>query len=134
MSKTYETLPYEECFYTPTGRFEFMDSFDEGEVLEEGGFFLIAAKQNRSLNSQFVTDDYLYVPQSLGLKQEERVRLSSRYGSCIYSVMPSSKLRDDCLLLYSGAKNANMLTPYATSQEGQCAVFQDMKVHLERLS
>ena len=134
MSKTYETLPYEERFYTPTGRFEFMDSFDEGEVLEEGGFFLIAAKQNRSLNSQFVTDDYLYVPQSLGLKQEERVRLSSRYGSCIYSVMPSSKLRDDCLLLYSGAKNVNMLTPYATSQEGQCAVFQDMKVHLERLS
>jgi len=101
---------------------------------EEGeGFFLIAAKQNKSLNSQFVTNDYLYVPTSLGFKQEERVRLTNRYGSCIYSVMPSAKLRDDCLLLYSGAKNANMLTPNAMSQEGNCAIYQDMKVTLEKI-
>ncbi len=133
ISKTYEEIPYATKFYTPSGKFEFLEEFDDDMEEEGEGFFLIAAKQNKSLNSQFVTNDYLYVPTSLGFKQEERVRLTNRYGSCIYSVMPSAKLRDDCLLLYSGAKNANMLTPNAMSQEGNCAIYQDMKVTLEKL-
>jgi len=134
VSKTYEELPYATKFYTQSGKFEFLDEFDDDMHEEDDGFYLIAAKQNQSLNSQFTTDDYLYVPLCLGLKQEDHVRLSNRYGSCIYSVMPSSKLRDDCLLLYSGAKNANMLTPNAMSQEGNCAIYQDMKVTLEKIS
>lgn len=81
-----------------------------------------------------MTDDYLYVPKSLGLEQETRVRLSNAYGSAIYSVMPTDSLRDDCLLLYSGAKNANRLTPPKISQEGECAIYQEMKVTLERLA
>lgn len=134
ISKTYETLPYEHGFYTQSGKFEFMEDYDDDMDLDdEEGFFLIAAKQNKSLNSQFITNDYLYVPTALGLKQEDRVRLTNRYGSCVYSVMPSDRLRDDCLLLYSGAKNANVLTPRAMSQEGNCAIYQDMKVRLERI-
>lgn len=132
ISKTYEEYPYEKTFYTKSGKFEFLEEFDD-DFDDEEGFFLIAAKQNKSLNSQFVTDDYLYVPLSLGLEQEERVRLTNRYGSAEYSVMPSDKLRDDCLLLYSGAKNANQLTPYAMSQEGNCAIYQEMKVKLEKV-
>lgn len=135
ISKTYETIPYADTFYTQSGKFEFMEAFDDDMDMEdEEGFFLLAAKQNQSLNSQFITNDYLYVPQNLGFKQEDRVRLSNRYGSCVYSVMPTDMLREDCLLLYSGAKNANMLTPHAMSQEGKCAIYQDMKVRLERLS
>ena len=133
ISKTYEDLPYEKTFYTPSGKFEFLEDFDD-DPLEEEGFFLIAAKQNTSLNSQFVTDDYLYVPRSLGLEQETRVRLINRYGSAEYSVMPSDKLREDCLLLYSGAKNANQLTPHAMSQAGHCAIFQEIKVRLEKVT
>jgi len=132
ISKTYEDLPYEKTFYTPSGKFEFLDEYED-KPLEEEGFFLIAAKQNKSLNSQFVTDDYLYVPRSLGFVQEDRVRLTNRYGSCEYSVMPSDTLRNDCLLLYSGAKNANQLTPHAMSQKGQCAIYQEMKVKLEKV-
>ncbi len=132
ISKTYEEYPYEKTFYTKSGKFEFLEEFDD-DFDDEEGFFLIAAKQNKSLNSQFITDDYLYVPLSLGLEQEERVRLTNRYGSAEYSVMPSDKLRDDCLLLYSGAKNANQLTPYAMSQEGNCAIYQEMKVKLEKV-
>jgi len=132
ISKVYEDLPYEKTFYTKSGKFEFLDEFDD-DFEDEEGFFLIAAKQNKSLNSQFVTDDYLYVPLCLGLEQEDRVRLTNRYGSAEYSVMPSDKLRDDCLLLYSGAKNANRLTPYAMSQEGNCAIYQEMKVNLEKI-
>ena len=133
ISKTYEDLPYEKTFYTPSGKFEFLEEFDD-DPLDEEGYFLIAAKQNTSLNSQFVTDDYLYVPESLGFEQETRVRLTNHYGSAEYSVMPSDRLRDDCLLLYSGAKNANQLTPHAMSQEGKCAIFQEIKVRLEKVT
>lgn len=133
ISKTYEDLPYEKTFYTKSGQFEFMDEFDD-DFEDEEGFYLIAAKQNKSLNSQFVTDEYLYVPLCLGLEQEERVRLTNRYGTCEYAVMPTAILRDDCLLLYSGAKNANRLTPHAMSQEGNCATYQEMKVRLEKVT
>jgi anaerobic selenocysteine-containing dehydrogenase len=133
ISKTYEDLPYEKTFYTKSGKFEFMDEFDD-DFEDEEGFYLIAAKQNKSLNSQFVTDEYLYVPLCLGLEQEERVRLTNRYGTCEYAVMPTAILRDDCLLLYSGAKNANRLTPHAMSQEGNCATYQEMKVRLEKVT
>lgn len=133
ISKTYEDLPYEKTFYTQSGKFEFMDEFDD-DFEDEEGFYVIAAKQNKSLNSQFVTDEYLYVPLCLGLEQEERVRLTNRYGTCEYAVMPTSILRDDCLLLYSGAKNANRLTPHSMSQEGNCATYQEMKVRLEKVT
>jgi len=133
ISKTYEDVPYEKTFYTPSGKFEFLEEYDD-DPLEDEGFFLIAAKQNTSLNSQFVTDDYLYVPRSLGFEQETRVRLTNRNGSAEYSVMPSDRLRDDCLLLYSGAKNANQLTPHAMSQAGKCAIFQEIKVRLEKVT
>lgn len=132
ISKTYEDLPYAKTFYTKSGKFEFLEDFDD-DPLEEEGFFLLAAKQNKSLNSQFVTDDYLYVPKNLGFEQEDRVRLTNSYGSSEYSVMPSDKLRDDCLLLYSGAKNANRLTPHLMSQEGHSAIYQEMKVKLEKV-
>ena len=72
------------------------------------------------------------MPLSLGLKKDEKVTLKSPYGRCEYTVMPSERLRDDCLLLYSGAKNANRLTPPKISQEGNCAIYQELKVFLER--
>jgi len=133
ISKTYETLPYEKSFYTPSGLFEFLDEFED-TFDDQGDFYLLAAKQNKGLNSQFIKDDYLYVPLSLGLKQDERVLLSSPYGTCEYPVMPTEKLREDCLLLYSGARNANRLTPPKISQEGECAIYQEVKVTLEKLS
>ncbi len=132
ISKTYETLPYENGFYTPSKKFEFLDEFED-TFDDEGDFYLLASKQNKGLNSQFIQDDHLYVPLSLGLQKDDTVKLTSPYGSCEYPVMPSSKLRDDCLLLYSGAKNANVLTPPKISQEGECAIYQEVKVTLVRL-
>ena len=131
ISKTYEAMPYEKEFYTPSGRFEFFDEFED-TFDEEEGFFLLASKQNKGLNSQFITDDYLYVPLSLGLEKEDKIKLKSPYGTCEYTVMPTSKLRDDCFLLYSGAKNANRLTPPLVTQEGECAMYQEVKVTWEK--
>lgn len=131
ISKTYEKLPYSDGFYTPSKKFQFFDEFDD-EFEDGEGFYLLACKQNQSLNSQFTTDDYLYVPLCLGLKKDDRVTLSNENGSCQFSVMPSDRLRDDCLMLYSGAHNANRLTPFKMSQEGKCAIYQEIKVELKR--
>jgi len=133
ISKSYETLPYEKGFYTKSGLFEFLDEFED-TFDDEGDFYLLASKQNVGLNSQFVKDNYLYVPLCLGLNKDDKVKLSSPYGSCEYPVMPSATLRDDCLLLYSGARNANTLTPPKISQEGECAIFQELKVTLKKLA
>ena len=133
ISKTYDTIPYKNAFYTQSGKFEFFDEFDDEFNDEEEGFYLLAAKQNKSLNSQFIKDDYLYVPLHLGLSENDKVVLSNQNGACEYMVMPTDRLRDDCVMLYSGAKNANRLTPHKASQEGNCAIYQEIKVRLEKL-
>lgn len=133
ISKTYETHPYEKNFYTSSGKFEFLDEFED-TFDDEGDFYLLASKHNQGLNSQFIKDDYLYVPLSLGLQKDDKIELSSPYGRCEYTVMPTLRLRDDCLMLYSGAKNANRLTPLKISQEGECAIYQELKVMLKKLS
>jgi len=132
IAKTYENLPYEKGFYTQSGRFIFMDEFED-TFDDEGSFYLIAAKHNTGLNSQFIQDDRLYVPLHLGLEPGQKVRLRSPYGSFEYTVMPTERLREDCLMLYSGALGANQLTPPKMSQEGRCAIFQELKVSLERV-
>ena len=73
------------------------------------------------------------MPLHLGLLKDDRVLLESSYGECEYAVMPTPKLREDCLMLYSGAKNANRLTPPKISQEGECAIYQELKVILKKL-
>lgn len=133
ISKSYETLPYRKGFYTPDKKFAFLDEFED-TFDDKGDFFLLCAKQNKGLNSQFIKDDYLYVPLCLGLKKGSKVVLSTAQGECEYTIMPSERLREDCVLLYSGAKNANYLTPLKVSQEGECAIYQEVKVNLKRVS
>jgi len=122
--------PYSDKFYTSSGKFEFFDEYDD-DFIDDGDFFLLAAKNNTSLNSQFQTNQYLYVPTSLGLEDNMKVELSCGEFTCKYQVKVDERLRDDCLLLYSGNVNSNMLTPYKISQEGVCAVIQDKKVNLK---
>ncbi len=132
ISKTYENIPYEKEFYTDSGKFEFFDDFDDDfseEDLDEG-FYLLSAKYNKSLNSQFETEQFLHVPTSLGLRYGDKLKLSNGTYECEYVVKNDENLRDDCMLLYSGHKNANMLTPYAKSEEGEAAIFQEVKCHI----
>jgi anaerobic selenocysteine-containing dehydrogenase len=131
ISKTYEQIPYEEKFYTKSGKFEFFDEFYDEADDEEEGFYLLHVKHIKSLNSQFEPNQFLYVPLSLGLYDEQKVKLSNDSYECEYIIKVDDRLRDDCLLLYSGHKNANMLTPHKTSQEGKNAIFQEGKVRLE---
>ena len=42
-------------------------------------------------------------------------------------------LREDSMLIYSGTHGVNHLTPDILSQEGDSAIYQDVKVQVEGL-
>lgn len=125
--------PYSDTFYTPNGKFEFFDEFydDMPEEATDEGFFLLSSKHNKSLNSQFQTDEFLYVPPTLGLKDGDWLELANKEYTCIYTVKVDPRLRSDCLRINSGHKDANMLTAHAMSEEGNCAIFQEQKVYIK---
>ncbi len=133
ISKSYEKLPYEDKFYTESGKFEFFDEYYDDFDDECGEFYLLAVKHNKSLNSQFQRDSALRVPFSLGLKTGDRVKLKRDDLECEYNVVVDKSLRDDCLALYSGGEFSNFLTPALISEEGGGAVFQELKVNLEKI-
>ncbi|MBE0495843.1 MAG: molybdopterin-dependent oxidoreductase [Campylobacterales bacterium] len=130
-NRLYETWPYENTFYTPSAKFCFLEEFDDS--LDGEGMWLIFAKWPRALNSQFFTHHALHVPPTLGLEDGERIRLSSPYGTCVYEVENDPRLREDTFLLYSGANNANAITPSFESEEGHSAAYQEMHVRWERV-
>ncbi|MBE0492236.1 MAG: molybdopterin-dependent oxidoreductase [Sulfurospirillum sp.] len=132
ISKVYDEIAYASKFYTADEKFLFFDEFyDEKDGKEEEGFYLLSGKYNKSLNSQFQTHDALHVPPCLGLADDSIVQLSRGEFTCRYVVKNDARLRNDCVLLYSGARDANMLTPTRMSQEGEMAVFQEEKVKLK---
>ncbi|NOX14827.1 MAG: molybdopterin-dependent oxidoreductase, partial [Epsilonproteobacteria bacterium] len=94
--KYLQNSPYSEKFYTQSGKFEFFDEFDSDFDEKQGDFYLLAVKQNRSLNSQFYTDDFLYVPVSLGLKDGDFLKLGNGKFECKYKIKVDENLRDDC--------------------------------------
>ena len=132
ISKTYEDIPYEKEFYTDSGKFEFFDDFyDDYEAPDiNEGFYLISMKYNKTLNSQFQTEQFLHVPLCLGLQDNQTIKLTNGTYECEYVVKNDENLRDDCMMLHSGNKNANMLTPHAKSEEGDAATFGEMKCQI----
>jgi len=130
-NRLYETWPYEKTFYTPSGKFCFLETFDD--TLEAEGMWLIFAKWERSLNSQFLPHHVLHVPPALGLEDAQHIRLSSPYGSAIYEVKNDARLQKDTFLLHSGANDANALTPSFETQEGHSAAYQEMHVTWEHV-
>lgn len=127
LNRQIDGIPYENGFLTKSGKFYFLDEIDDD--FEDGeGFYLIGAKNKKSLNSQFHTDNFLHVPIGLKLKDKEKILLSYNGKSVEYEVINDERLREDTFLLYSGAKNANALTPPKESFEGNCAIFGELKV------
>jgi len=66
-----------------------------------------------------------------GFSDGERVVVSSKYGKYLFEVKVDSALRDDTVLIYSGTKGVNYLTPDKLSEEGESAIFQEVKVTIE---
>ena len=134
-SLSYKDTPYKERFYTDDSFFHFIDEFEEDEEEEEGRF-LLTLKDKSSLNSQFINlntkvANCIYLPKDIGFDEGDRVKASSDYGEFEFEVKIDERLRQDCILLYSGNKGVNYLTPSKISQEGKNAIYQDVKVRLE---
>ena len=137
ISKTYLKKPYADGFYTNNTKFNFLDEFEddfEDDYIDDEGFYVLTIKHKKALNSSFYRDDFLYVPQSLSLKDGDTVEVSSPYGSEIFKVKIDKRLRDDTLMCYAGNRKFNHLTSSMVSLEGECAVFQEMKINIKKLS
>ncbi len=133
-SASYEKIPYSDGFYTDDKKFIFIDEiYGKNTLLDEDGYYLITPKSKHSLNSQFKRDHYIYLSAVLGFKEKEFVKASSKYGESIFEVRVDDNLREDLVLIHSGAKGVNRLTPSLKSDEGDSAVFQEVKIKLQRV-
>jgi anaerobic selenocysteine-containing dehydrogenase len=130
INAVYEKIPYSDGFYTSNKKFLFIDEF-EPEVEDSESFYLLCSRQTRSLNSQFECDDRLYIPPSLGYNDGDRVTLTSRGIEGIFEVKNHPGLREDCTMINSGAKEANLFTKSILSYEGNMALYQDFKVNIK---
>ena len=103
----------------------------EDDGLREQGYHLVTSKYKHSLNSQFKRAKYAYVPTQADIKDGEKVEISSKYGSHIFEVRVDEGLREDTIMIYSGTSGVNYLTPDKLSEEGESAIYQDVKVLLK---
>lgn len=131
-SDTYTDIPYADGFYTEDEKFLFMDEIDDEHYLEEEGYYLISPKAKHTINSQFKIDPYLYIHPALGFEADETVAASSAYGTATFVIKLDEKLREDCIMIHSGTPGVNCLTPSMVSNEGENAVYQEVKITLQR--
>ncbi len=130
-SSNYDEIPYSKGFYTDDEKFIFMDEIEDEKSSDEEGYFLVTSKPRNSINSQFERDNYLYIACENGFEDGERVKVTSKYGSVQFIVKVSDDMRSDCVKICSGAQGLNYLTPSLKSNEGDAAVFQEVKLKLE---
>ncbi len=125
-----ERVPYKEGFDTDDGEFLFLEEFEVPQKVEEGEFYLITPKSAKSLNSQFHRDSHVYLHSALGFVEGSRVKLLSNKGEAEFVVKMNDDLREDCVLVHSGAKGVNNLTSSTHSYEGKSAIFQENFVRI----
>ncbi len=111
--------------------FNFINKIEVKDLgVNDNKFYLITAKSKNSLNSQFEVDNYIYLNPKLGFENGQTIKAVTKIGSSEFVVKTTYDLRKDCVLLHSGAKNVNLLTPDYKSQYGENATFQEIVVEL----
>ena len=112
-------------------KFTFIDEVEvEIQKLAKNEFYLITPKTKNGLNSQFVDTNIVYFHPDCGLEDGDEVELGTKIGSAKFNVQTCDKLRTDCAVIYAGTKNVNHLTTSMISKNGDCAIFQELKVKL----
>ncbi len=126
-----EEIPYSDGFETDEDEFCFLGEY---ELAVDNGvdLFLLTVKSDRSLNSQFNRETQVYMNASHGFSAGERVRISSENGELELETAIDERLRDDCVLVYSGTPGVNVLTDSRLSYEGKNAAYQENKVKVEK--
>ncbi|WP_457747711.1 molybdopterin-dependent oxidoreductase [Sulfurimonas sp.] len=127
-----ENIPYKNGFDTDDGEFLFLEEYDVRQNAEDE-LYLITPKAPTSLNSQFNRQEYVYLNSSHGIKEAEKLEVSSVNGTVILRAKISEDLRDDTLLIYSGTRGVNNLTTSKHSLDGKCAIFQENRVKILKI-
>ena len=97
----------------------------------EDNFYLITGKSKESLNSQFTIDNHVYLNPSSGFSNDDKVKVSSKYGEAIFEVSISEDIKFNCAFFYAGNKKTNYLTPNKEDEESHSAMFQEVLINIE---
>lgn len=124
--KNREVVPYKDGF---KDEFEFLQEVDFDFDMTND-YFLITCKSPIGLNSQFKREQNVYLHPSLGFKDGQKVNISSKDGDVTLHVKCDDRLREDCVLIYSGTKGVNKLTSSQRSYDGNSAIYQQNKVKI----
>ena len=125
-----EKIAYENGFTTEDKEFLFIEEIDSDRA-ENGELFLLTCKSSKSLNSQFKADNKVYLHPSLKFAENQLVEVSSQTGTVCLHVSLDERLREDCVLIYSGTNGVNNLTTSKRSYEGNSAVYQQNRVTIK---
>ncbi len=115
-------------------KFEFIDEIKVEHLYEkklEEQYYFVTAKNKKSLNSSFKIDNYAYLHPSTGYKNGDIVKVSSDYGKATFEIKTTLDIKENCILCYSGNKNANYLTPYQSDEFSHSAMYQEVLVNIK---
>jgi anaerobic selenocysteine-containing dehydrogenase len=99
--------------------------------IKKAEYWLLTPKAKHALNTQFKRDNRVEMHPNLGYVNNEKVIISSKYGSHEFIVRTSFDLRSDCVLITANTIGVNFLTPSIVSEEGENACYQEVKVVIE---
>lgn len=114
--------------------FEFIEELDIEPLYKEktaDNFYFITAKNKNSLNSQFASDDFVYLNSSSNFKDGDSVNISSKYGNANFIVKINDDIKSDCVFFFSGNKKVNYLTPNEEDESSNSTMYQEVLVEIE---
>ncbi len=114
--------------------FEFIEDLDVEPLYKnkkDDNFYLITAKNPKSLNSQFAKDDYVYLNSDSNFNENDEVNISSAYGEAKFVVKINDDIKTGCAFFYAGNKFVNYLTPFEEDDEAHNAIFQEVLLDIE---
>lgn len=127
-----EEIPYSEGFDTDDEEFCFLQEYETDTEQQEDELFLLTVKSTQSLNSQFKREQKVHLNASHGFVEGETVVVRSEKGSVELTAAIDERLRDDCVLIYSGTPGVNLLSDSKLSYEGKNAAYQETKVKVNK--
>ena len=114
--------------------FEFIEDLDVEPLYKhkkDKNFYLITAKNPKSLNSQFAKDDFVYLNSTHGFNENDEVLINSDHGEAKFIVKINDDIKAGCAFFYAGNKNVNYLTPFDEDEVANNAIFQEVLLDIE---
>ena len=114
--------------------FEFIEDMEIEPLYKEkkaDNFYYITGKNKNSLNSQFAKDDFVYLNSATNFKNDDVVKISSKYGNANFIVKIDDNIKSNCAFFFTGNKYANYLTPALEDEISNSAMYQEVLVQIE---